>query len=145
MAVPHDDRRAPDAAPPHDTASPVNPAEAAPGSTAPGTDRSDDRVLTPGEYEYQPVGSRRPPGEERVYERPTADAGGSEDMSTDASRAEGRELPITDYHTLTIPEIVERLAALSNDELREVQDYERSHRRRKTLLVRMERQLRNGP
>lgn len=54
-----------------------------------------------------------------------------------------RELPIENYKNLTIPEIVERIPSLSPDELREIQDYERTHRRRKTLLVRLERHLRS--
>jgi hypothetical protein len=54
-----------------------------------------------------------------------------------------RELPLKDYKNLTIPEIIEQIPSLSPDELREIQDFERNHRRRKTLLVRLERHLRS--
>jgi hypothetical protein len=74
-----------------------------------------DRVQAPGEYRNQP-----------------------EELDPN------RELPIRDYQNLTIPEIVGRIPSLSADELREIQDYEWAHRRRKTLLVRIERHLRNA-
>jgi len=146
MAVQHENRAGradagPDDTLPRDDASPVNPAEAAPGSSAISDDRSNDRVLTPGEYAYQPVEARRSNGTERQYEGP----GPGGNMSTDVVRTGGRELPIADYLDLTIPEIIQRIPSLSSDELREIQEYERSHRRRKTLLVRIERQLRNAP
>lgn len=102
----------------------ANPTGAAPDSPAVSNDTSGERVLTPGEYVYEPPEDRRPAG------RPDA--------------APGRELPIKDYENLTIPEIVRRIASLSVDEMREIQEYERAHRRRKTLLVRLERQLRDA-
>jgi hypothetical protein len=136
---------------PWDDANPVNPAGAAPDGSALSNDTSDDRVLTPGENAHQPVEDRRPDGAERQYERSESGVGGTsrgEDATTpDARRQEfapARELPIRGYENLTIPEIVRRIPTLSNDQLREIQDYERSHRRRKTLLVRLERQLRNA-
>jgi hypothetical protein len=135
---------------PLDETSPLNPAEAAPGSSALSDDASDDSVLTPGEYTYQSVEDRHPATTEREYERPGAEAGtvGRRDEMTGPDRephglAPARELPIPGYENLTIPEIVERIASLSTDKLREIQDYERAHRRRKTLLVRLERHLRN--
>ena len=60
-----------------------------------------------------------------------------------APAAPVREFPIKDYQNLTIPEIVARVPSLSPNELREVQEYERNHRRRKTLLVRLERHIRS--
>jgi hypothetical protein len=150
MAVQNQDRvgrgdAVPDDLFPRDDPSPVNPAEAVAGSSALSNDDSDAAVLTPGEYAYQPVEVRRPDGADREYERPGAEAGPGRggEMSTDTSRTAARELPIADYHSLTIPEIIQRIPTLSSEELREIQEYERSHRRRKTLLVRIERQLRN--
>jgi len=54
-----------------------------------------------------------------------------------------KDLPIQGYRQLTIPEIVSRIPSLSSEELREIRAYERAHRRRKTLLVRLERRLRD--
>jgi hypothetical protein len=51
-------------------------------------------------------------------------------------------LPMDDYKQLTVPQIMQRIEAMSHEERRAVQRYEESHRRRKTLLVRLERLLR---
>jgi len=56
----------------------------------------------------------------------------------------GGGLPIADYPNLTVPEIIRHAGRMSLDELREVKAYEKSHRRRKTLLTKLERMLR-GP
>jgi hypothetical protein len=55
-----------------------------------------------------------------------------------------RDVPIPNYPKLTVPEIIRHASAMSLDQLREVKDYEKSHRRRKTLLTKLERLLR-GP
>ena len=57
-------------------------------------------------------------------------------------RRRDREPPIEGYPDLTFPQILDRLSKMSEDEAREVRDWEKSHRRRKTLLVRLERRLR---
>ena len=59
----------------------------------------------------------------------------------------GGDLPLDNYPALTIPQIFEKIPSLSNDEVRAIRDYEKSHRRRKTLLVKLERHLRptEGP
>ena len=119
----------------HETG-PTSPADAAPGSTA----------------AYEPV-EGRPGGAERKYERaePGGDdrsAGRRDEMTARSTEyrepAADRPFPIRDYQRLTIPQIVDRIPTLSSEELREVQEYERSHRRRKTLLVRLERQIRSS-
>jgi hypothetical protein len=48
-------------------------------------------------------------------------------------------LPIERYLDLTVPEILEQLDRLDLDMVREVQRYEGTHRRRKTLMVKLER------
>jgi hypothetical protein len=53
------------------------------------------------------------------------------------------DLPIEGYRDLTVPEIIERVMAMPVRQAREVQRYEGSHRRRKTLLVKLERYLRD--
>jgi hypothetical protein len=52
------------------------------------------------------------------------------------------ELPIEGYRHLTVPEILERVFAMPIEQARAVQRYEGTHRRRKTLLVKLERYLR---
>jgi hypothetical protein len=61
--------------------------------------------------------------------------------------APDRDLPLENYPSLTIPQIFEKIPTLSNEEVRAIRDYEKSHRRRKTLLVKLERHLRptEGP
>jgi hypothetical protein len=49
--------------------------------------------------------------------------------------------PIDNYQRLTVKQILARVADLPTDEVRRVRDYEQSHRRRKTLLVQLERRL----
>ncbi len=51
--------------------------------------------------------------------------------------------PIDGYQSLTIPQILEKLATMPEPDVRKVRDWEKSHRRRKTLLVRLERRLRD--
>jgi hypothetical protein len=52
-------------------------------------------------------------------------------------------VPIDGYRELTVPEIIERVLAMPIRQAREVQKYEATHRRRKTLLVKLERYLRD--
>lgn len=54
-------------------------------------------------------------------------------------RPSDRDVPIEGYLTMTVPEIIDRLEQMNLDELRSVQRYEGSHRRRKTLMVKLER------
>lgn len=61
--------------------------------------------------------------------------------STQPSPRDGG-LPMADYKQLTVPQIMQRIEEMSHEERRAVQRYEESHRRRKTLLVRLERLLR---
>jgi hypothetical protein len=48
------------------------------------------------------------------------------------------ELPIPGYDALSAPQVVERLAGLNVDELRAVQAYESAHRKRRTILGKIE-------
>lgn len=56
-------------------------------------------------------------------------------------RAPDRGLPIADYATLTVPQIVGRLAELDPRALQRVAHYEARHKNRKTLRARIEREL----
>jgi hypothetical protein len=52
-------------------------------------------------------------------------------------------MPLPDYQRLTVPEIIRHAESLPAEGLRELKDYEKSHRRRKTLLTKLERLLRS--
>ncbi len=73
----------------------------------------------------------------------------SEETARRANRQQGKsaeaegaaDLPIEDYHHLTVKEVVQKLGDLSPDQLRRVKEYEQSHRNRKTLLGQLERRL----
>jgi hypothetical protein len=153
-------------------AGPGTPAEVGRGTAE--DDASDDRNLTPGDHDYVPVRDRRPGGDradnrggpgQREHEEPRPgfaaegrhpprDAGSADRVvgKRRSGSSEGRagrdqpdrEPPLRDYNRLTIPEILDRIRSLSTDELQALREYERAHRRRKTLLVRLERQLRNA-
>ena len=80
-------------------------------------------------------------GPERAREFESADRHRRSSAAADA-QARGGEPPIEDYKRLTVPQIMERIETMSPEQRRAVQRYEESHRRRKTLLVRLERLLR---
>jgi hypothetical protein len=53
----------------------------------------------------------------------------------------GGDRPMESYERLTVRQIVARLNGMPETDIRRVRDYELSHRRRKTLLVHLERRL----
>jgi hypothetical protein len=67
-----------------------------------------------------------------------------ESSAPSAGAAARGDAPIPGYQQLTVPEIIRQAGTMTIDQLREVKDYEKSHRRRKTLLTKLERMLR-GP
>lgn len=77
----------------------------------------------------------------RTWEPESADDHRRETAAADPYNR-GGDLPLEDYKRLTVPQILERVDTMSPEEMRAVQRYEESHRRRKTLLVRLERRLR---
>jgi hypothetical protein len=71
------------------------------------------------------------------------------DPITQAHSNSGREVetsdpavPIAGYHKMTVPEIIQRISVLPIDQVQKVKEYEKTHRRRKTLLTKIERILR---
>jgi hypothetical protein len=124
MPEPTDDRTGPDEPDARRAATgPGDPAE--PDRAGDPTDRSEDKVLSPGNHNYQPPQTRR------------------RGRGATRTRPPGPPEPLPEYEHLTIPEIIRRIPTLSADQVREVREYERAHRRRKTLLVRIERHLRD--
>jgi anaerobic ribonucleoside-triphosphate reductase len=54
-------------------------------------------------------------------------------------RAPDKDLPIDNYRHLTIPQIAKRLDDLSGRELRQIESYEKDHKKRKGVLERIAR------
>ena len=52
-----------------------------------------------------------------------------------------KDLPIDGYRHLTVGEVKERLPGLKPKQVRKVRDYERGHKRRKTLLAALDDRL----
>jgi len=71
------------------------------------------------------------------HRRPAAETG------HEARARSNGGVPIPDYQRLTVPEIIRHAGTLPVEGLRELKEYEKSHRRRKTLLTKLERMLRN--
>jgi hypothetical protein len=54
------------------------------------------------------------------------------------------DMPIPGYPNLSVPEIISQLAAMPREQLERVQQYESKHRKRKTLLTKLNRILRDA-
>ncbi|MGC8495497.1 MAG: hypothetical protein ACP5SH_27620 [Syntrophobacteraceae bacterium] len=54
------------------------------------------------------------------------------------------KLPIEDYDSLTVEQVVNRLDTLSREEVEQVKSYEREHKNRKTLLEQLEKRVAAG-
>ena len=52
--------------------------------------------------------------------------------------------PVSGYEQMTIPEILNLITTLSEEHIEKLRIFERAHRRRKTLLVRLERRIRDA-
>ncbi len=96
--------------------------------------------------ERQFKAERRYPGREeevaaRIVNKQRAQYGetAEEKQKDREGRSPDRGLPIADYQTLTIPQILGQLDSLSAAEIRKIRTYESRHKNRKTLLERLER------
>jgi hypothetical protein len=57
--------------------------------------------------------------------------------------APDRALPIRNFEHLPVPDVVKHLDALSHQQLRAIETYERNHTNRKTLLAQIARRIRH--
>lgn len=64
------------------------------------------------------------------------------DHPTRSQVAPDRPLTAEDYRRMTVPQILDAISRMTTDEIREVRRLEDGGRKRKTLLVRLERLLR---
>lgn len=58
-----------------------------------------------------------------------------------SGKAPDRGLPVNEYQHLTVDEISRRIQGLSFEEVRKLEQYERAHKNRKTLLRKLTRRL----
>lgn len=58
-----------------------------------------------------------------------------------SGKAPDRKLPVHEYQHLTVDEISRRINGLSFQEVRKIEQYERAHKNRKTLLTKLARRL----
>lgn len=73
---------------------------------------------------------------------PEADPVRTKAITTDTTPPpDEADLPIQDYDSLAASQVVPRLSTLGHDELRAVQAYESAHRRRQTILNRVDQLL----
>ena len=77
--------------------------------------------------------------DEAIDRRGTTTTGNEFTATVGADRPGGA--PLEGYERLTVRQIVARLNEMPEADVRRVRDYEQSHRRRKTLLVHLERRL----
>lgn len=95
----------------------------------------------PGDQDARPL-EADPPAHTGLHPTDEADEEFDEGGPDAANGAGG--LPLENYNGLTVRQIMDRLNGLPTDKIRRVKDYEQSHRRRKTLLVYLERRLQSG-
>ncbi len=61
------------------------------------------------------------------------------------ARTGAEELPIEDYDSLSVKQIVERLDELIVEEIERLLDYETKNKNRRTLIARLERRIKKSP
>ena len=117
---------APTAAPPAATASPAAPPSSGPTAASPASATSPPSPTPPAPPSTGGPGS------------PTASAASASPASTDREPPGVGDLAIADYESLSASQVLPRLTGLSADDLDAVRRYEEAHRRRRTVLGRIE-------
>lgn len=79
----------------------------------------------------------------RIVNKQRAEYGETKEAKEKDKRGESpdRDLPIDDYQHLTVDEVESKLSGLDKGELKEIRDYEKKHKNRKTLLEALDREL----
>jgi hypothetical protein len=139
-----------------------NPYEYDPGDAEPGTDADvgDERDAEHSGYGghsggavggtpagKRSSGGRLPPGEPVVT---GSEARGDSTIGSlqnpDRPQPDPEEPPIPDYKYLSVPEVLEKVTYMTREQVVQVQRFESRHRKRKTLLTKLTRMLREpGP
>jgi polyhydroxyalkanoate synthesis regulator phasin len=87
-------------------------------------------------------------GPEEAERSPGEDIRSIIEESVRRSRAgslrEAGELPIEDYDSLNVNQVIQRLGELSVEEIERLQDYEAEHKNRRSLLQRFETRIRSA-
>jgi hypothetical protein len=109
------------------------------------TDASAERVMSGGPAGAGPKRQREFRELAAEFEAEGRYPGREEEVTAQAARPRGdnpdRGLPIAGYQRLTVPQVIDRLADLSADQVAAVREYERTHRNRKTLMAQLDRHL----
>jgi hypothetical protein len=79
----------------------------------------------------------------RIVNKQRARYGETKEARARRSDAADRGLPIKGYDHLSVLDVVQRLDGLSHQELRAIEQHERKHKNRKTLLAQIERRIRH--
>lgn len=88
------------------------------------------------------AGMRRSAEEaEQMGERIRRDAREMQQQAQEGGRQQQGKMPIENYDELSIDEIEQRLDKLNPDQLRQIRDYERKNKNRKTLSESLERRM----
>lgn len=135
-----------------------NPYEYDPGDAEPSSDtdvgdeRDDERAgyagMSGGAVGGTPAGLRSsggnlPPGESGMTgSEARGDSTIGARQNPDRPAAASDEPPIPNYKYLSVPEVLEKINFLTRDQIEEVQRFEFRHRKRKTLLTKLTRMLR---
>jgi hypothetical protein len=94
---------------------------------------------------------RRYPGREeevaaRIVNKQRAQFGETRPARAEDKRGESpdQDLPINDYDHLTVNQVGGKLASLSGHAIKTLEHYERQHKNRKTLLVKLQRLMKEN-
>jgi hypothetical protein len=81
----------------------------------------------------------------RIVNKQRARYGETKEAREKARRGDAadRGLPIKGYEHLSVADVVQRLDELSHQELRAIEQHERKHKNRKTLVAQIERRIRH--
>ena len=91
-------------------------------------------------------GGNMPPGDEGMT---ASEARGDSTIGSrqnpDRSEMSADEPPIPNYKYLSVPEVLEKVGFMTRDQIEQLHRFESRHRKRKTLLTKLNRMLRDEP
>jgi hypothetical protein len=81
----------------------------------------------------------------RIVNKQRAEYGETKEQKAEEKRGQSpdRNLPIERYRHLTIKEVQKKLDSLSESQIKQIKEYEKRHKNRKTLIAEIDRRLNN--